>query len=1040
MAGISKQAIPLPLAIGIDTKVDPWQLDLGKFVSLNNAVYTTDKRLQKRNGFALQSVLETPASTLTTYRDALTAIGDTDLFSYSPEVGQWYNKGPIVSVSLRADTLVRSASNQSAPDVAVSSNGLICTVWADSDGFSKYQISDGASVQVIVQPVNLPATATKARAFALGRYFIVTYLVTVTATTHLQYIAIPLSDPATPQAAMDIATDIVDLATGYDGYVASNNLFFSYGAVGSEIRTGHITDALVVWSPKIITGYTSTYISVTADTTSTNPVIWVSFFDTSVDKIYSVAYTYNVLTNALTLLLATTQILASVANTANLTSVASSGVNTIFYETAADYGYTIPGYAGNAVSNYVNKITVTSGGSVGSSSGALRGVALASKAFIANSGQYYLMVAYGSNSVNNQNYQPTYFLVDGSGGVISKLAYSNGGGYPSSYVLPGVNISDDTVYIGYRFKDLTTPVNKSADTAPQTQVAGIYSQTGINLVTYAFNAQQIADIEIANDLHMTGGMVWMYDGVKPIEHGFHLWPEDIYNSWSATGGAIVAKPDGSTNTNAYAYQVTYEWTDAQGNLHRSAPSVPIFVTTTGAGTTGSITLKIPTYRLTYKTGANLVRIVIYRWSVNQQAYYQVTSVTSPTLNDTTVDSITYVDTLADSSIIGNQLIYTTGGILENIAAPALADQALFKSRLVGINAEDRNQLWASKQVIPTVPVEFSDIITIYVAPSTGAQGSTGECTAVTAMDDKLIIFKRDAIYYVAGTGPDNLGNNNDFSEPQFITSTVGCTNKHSIVFIPQGIMFQSDKGIWILTRGLETQYIGAPVEAQNGATVLSATGIPDTNQVRFTLDNGTTLMYDYYYNRWGYFSGIPAVSSILYEGLHTYINSSGEVFQETPGLYMDGTHPVLMSFTTGWCSLAGLQGYQRLYWLLLLANYETPHTLEVSVAYDFNDNPLDFMMINPDNYNAPYGDAAGEYGDESPYGGNDTVEDWRVFVSKQKCQSFQITVQEQFDPQFSTVPGPGLTFSGISLVAGMKKTYRTQSAARSTGTAGQSQP
>lgn len=1039
MAGLNKQAIPLPLAIGLDTKTDSWQLDLGKFVDLNNAVYTTDKRLQKRNGFALQSTLDTPASTLTTYKGALTAIGDSDLFSYSPEVGQWYNKGSIVSVSLRADPLVRSSSNQSAPDVAVAAGGLICTVWADSDGRSKYQISDGSSMQVIVLPVNLPATATKARAFALGRYFIVTYLVTITAATHLQYIAIPLSTPDAPRTAVDMATDVVSLSTGYDGCVASDVLFVSYGAVGSEIHTVHLTDALVLWSPKVLVGYVATYMSLTADTTNTNPVIWVSFFDTGADAIYAAAYTYTVSTGNFSLLLAATLVKASVPDTMNLTSAASDGVNTIFYETSATYGYTIPGYGGNAVSNYVSKNTISSAGTAGSSSVVERGVALASKAFIANSGQYYLMVAYGSNSVNNQNFQPTYFMIDENGGIISKLAYSNGGGYPSSYVLPNVNITDEGVaYFGYQLKDLTTPVNKEQDAS---SVAGIYSQTGINLATYTFNAQQIADVEIANDLHMTGGMVWMYDGVKPIEHGFHVWPEDIYTAWSATGGSVVAQPAAfPQNIDAYAYQVTYEWTDAQGNIHRSAPSIPVFVTTTGSGTTGSITLKIPTYRLTYKTGANVVRIVIYRWSVGQQAYYQVTSVTSPTLNDTTVDSITYVDTLADASIIGNQLIYTTGGVLENIAAPALADQALFKSRLVGIDAEDRNLLWASKQVIPTVPVEFSDLITIYVAPSTGAQGSTGECTAVTAMDDKLIIFKQDAIYFVAGDGPDNLGNNNNFTEPQFITATVGCTNKHSIVFIPQGIMFQSDKGIWLLSRGLGTEYIGAPVEAQNDATVLSATGIPGTNQVRFTLDNGVTMMYDYYYNRWGYFTGIPSISSTLYANLHTYVNASGQIFQETPGLYMDGTHPVLMSFTSGWCNLAGLQGYQRLYWFLLLAEYATPHTLNVSVAYDFNSNPLDFMTINPDNYNAPFGEADGNFGDESPFGGNDTVEDWRIFATKQKCQSFQITVQEQFDASKGTVPGAGLTFSGISMTAGLKKPYRTQNASRSTGTAGQTNP
>ena len=99
-------------------------------------------------------------------------------------------------------------------------------------------------------------------------------------------------------------------------------------------------------------------------------------------------------------------------------------------------------------------------------------------------------------------------------------------------------------------------------------------------------------------------------------------------------------------------------------------------------------------------------------------------------------------------------------------------------------------------------------------------------------------------------------------------------------------MFQSDKGIWLLGRDLSTSYIGAPVQSLTlNATVLSALNIPATNQVRFTLDSGITLMYDYYYSQWGTFTGVPGISSTLYQSLHTYINSFGQVFQETPGLY-----------------------------------------------------------------------------------------------------------------------------------------------------------
>ena len=231
----------------------------------------------------------------------------------------------------------------------------------------------------------------------------------------------------------------------------------------------------------------------------------------------------------------------------------------------------------------------------------------------------------------------------------------------------------------------------------------------------------------------------------------------------------------------YNYVFTYEWTDNQGNLHRSAPSIPVpftiltapvsftanrtsgsriltsvssftnlqvgqplsgtglapsaFISSmdTGAGTItmsiaatsgtatsttitpttlGSVVINVPTLRLTYKLSPNPVRIVGYRWSVAQPIYYQFTSVTAPVINDTTIDSVAVSDTNSDLDILGQTLLYTTGGVIENIAAPASIASALFKNRLFLIDAEDRNLLWYSKQVIEATPVEMSDLLTL----------------------------------------------------------------------------------------------------------------------------------------------------------------------------------------------------------------------------------------------------------------------------------------------------------------------------------------
>jgi hypothetical protein len=311
------------------------------------------------------------------------------------------------------------------------------------------------------------------------------------------------------------------------------------------------------------------------------------------------------------------------------------------------------------------------------------------------------------------------------------------------------------------------------------------------------------------------------------------------------------------------------------------------------------------------------------------------------------------------------------------------------------------------------------------------------------MDDKAILFKRASISYFNGTGPDNTGSQNGYSQPILITSTLGCSNQQSIVFMPNGLMFEfaSEAGnqIWLLGRDLSTTYIGAAVEAltQND-TVQSAVNIPGSNQVRFTMASGITLMYDYFYQQWGTFKGIPAVSSTLYQGLHSYINSSGQVYQESPGSYLDGSQPVLMSFTTSWFNLAGIQGYQRAFFFYLLGKYLSPHKLQCAIAYDYNPAPTQTSLITPTNFAPTYGSPASNgqttvYGQDTPYGGPGNVENWRVFLTTQRCSSFQITVDEIYDPSYGVTAGAGLTLTGLNLVVAGKKGFRPISAVNSIG-------
>lgn len=1037
---LNKQAVDISFAQGLDTKTDPKRVQMGKFVKLENTVFNKGGLLQKRNGYGkLTSLPDTTYSYLTTFNEDLTAIGQ-NIAAYNTANASWVSKGMIEPLSLSTLTLIRNNLNQTACDSAVAPNGLVCTVYLETDGTTvtnKYVIADSVTGQNIIAPALIPVSSGTVsggmRVFVLGNNFILVFTNTITGTDHLQYVAISSYTPTSVGTNTDIASDYDPASTlSWDGYVVNDTLYIAYdtSSGGQSVSIKYLTRALFLSTSTVLAASIATMMSVTADNSDpNNPVIYVSFYDSSSMDGFTAAFDKNI-----HVIMAPVQIISG-DSILNIVSAAQNGVCSVGAEVENAYAWNsmIP-------TNYIAGVTVTLATSTASAPiVVIRSVGLASKAFIIN-GTIYFLSAYESQ------YQPTYFLINASEStsaspvIAAKLAYENGGGY-LTLGLPSVTVDGTTAKIAYLIKDLIQAVNKGTAVPAGTQTNGIYSQTGINLSTFVIGTEGLDTAEIGNNLHLTGGFLSMYDGYLPVEHNFFLWPDTDQGTpantatWSATGGDMAAQPDSATNTNAYYYQFTYEWTDNQGNAFKSAPSIPIPVTTTGALSTGSVTLNIPALRLTMKV-ANPIKIVVYRWSVAQQVYYQTTSITSPVLNNTTADTIQFVDTHADATILGNNIIYTTGGVIEDVNAPSSDIITLFDSRLWLVDAENPNLLWFSKQVIQSTPVEMSDLFTVYVPPTTATQGTTGPILSLAPMDDKLIIGKKNAFVYINGTGPDNTGANNQYSQPIFITATVGCDNQKSIVLIPQGLMFQSDKGIWLLDRGLQTSYIGAPVEDFTlGARVLSAVSVPETNQVRFTLDSGITLMYDYYYGQWGTFVGVPCVSSCIFEGMHTFINSYGAAFQEQPGQYLDGSNPVVINFKTGPLRLGELQGYQRAYFFYILGTYFSPHKLRVSLSYDYENNPSQSTLISPTNYSTPYGSGSSQspYGQGNPYGGPSNLESWRVFLERQRCMAFAIELQEIFDHSFDTAAGAGLTISGLNVVMGFKKDFRPQAAVNSVG-------
>jgi len=980
---VQKQTLNIPFAKGLDTKNDPWQIDPGNFLTLENALFQRGNALRKRTGFTSITSLPVGASatTLTTYKNNLTAIG-INLYAFADESDQWINKGRIQPISLSTVSTARTATSITAVDSAVSTNGLICTAFLDGDGVWKYTIASQNTGETLINITALPSTASIAKVHQLGNYFVITFF---RSGNRLSYLAIPLTAITSPAPVQDVS---VSANIAYDAHVISDVMYLGW-TDGSNMRVTSVNAGLQQAATFVIAGYTASRVSITGyQPGPTGPgSIWLTAYD------LSDAYTWKLNSSLSTASSAYHTVVATTGT--QITSIADANKVTLFLQVTNTYSFS------SQRTDYIEKITCTNAGVVSSPVVVHRDTGLGSEAFVYNNTIYFLGAHNGIN-------QPSYFLIDEAGNVVAKVAYSNGAGYLTTQVVPSISIVNGFVNIAYLYKTLVIPVNKSQGiNAPN----GVYAQIGTNLVTFDMSRKNLETEELAQTLNISGGFLWMYDTVTPVEQGFHMWPDEILATPSNNTGVLT--------TQQYYYQVTYEWTDGQGLIHRSAPSIPVGVNLTPPNDT--ITLNIPTLRFTAKSN---VRIVIYRWSQAQQVYYQITSVASPLLNNPAVDSVTYVDTQSDSQILGNNILYTTGGVVENIAPPPTSLITNFNNRLFIVDDQDRNTIWYSKQVLASTPVEFSDFFTIYVAPTSTAQGDPSSITAIASMDDKLIIFKRSTIYYLTGNGPDITGANNDFSDPVFITGTVGCINANSIVYTPNGIFFQSNKGIWVLNRNLTTEYVGAPVEGYNQIPVSDGLTIPNTNEVRLSIE--------------------PDVSMAIYNDSHVLLNGSGQVLIQDPTIFVDGGNaglmlmydyyyqqwgtfrvkqgPVTFSVKTAWFSLAGIQGFERSYWMTLLGHYYSPHKLSITVAYDYNDSPSQSLLAISQNYSPAYGNDP-LYGNGSPYGGPGNVEQWRVFFNQQKCQSFQLQINEIFDPQYGTDAGFGVQLTGINLVLGLKSSY-----------------
>lgn len=479
--------------------------------------------------------------------------------------------------------------------------------------------------------------------------------------------------------------------------------------------------------------------------------------------------------------------------------------------------------------------------------------------------------------------------------------------------------------------------------------------------------------------------------------------------------------------------------------------------------------------------ASPVQLGMYRTQKNQQTYYRVYD-RGYNGNDTGGDSFTVsplavntfvstVNTFGSQNLVGtitvkdslndtvitriNQtsaepfpLLYGDGtngnpGGLDNFPPPASEIMTRHKERLF---VADGNLILFTKQRGELLGPGYNTTVnSIFV-------GGDDPITGVASMDDKLVVFKKNQVYYVSGDGPSDDGSGSNFSDPQMIPTDAGCINTNSIVSTPEGIYFQSAAGLRLVTRSLSVEYVGGPVEDELGQYPLITSGVlyPTSNKLLLMVNNsnvpsigpggiytaGEVLVRDYVLDAWtttvlgigvGFISSAIAYANgsqgswNLAPGQAWYgLTSDGTIWRErNPAsaiAYWDGPNSSKVYVTSTWLSPPiKLQDLNRVrcYDIILWGVSEDPHGISISVGIDYGAVGL--------NKTWTWNSATPGANNIAPNGSTPLPLTQLRSYDGRLGQAFQVQIQDV--PDLSASSGQGFQVLGLAVTVG---TYQRQ--------------
>lgn len=992
-----------PMRFGLAEGVDPHQVPLGTLTTAENVCWDRSGRIQKRFGCTTLQFTGGPSlSRLIVRGNELACTDGTSIYSYVSGTG-WTSRGRFPEIAAEWYTSIDNVTGVASCDMAILSNGQAVEAWVNDKGSGSlyYQIRD-TTTNTFVTTATLISTGviTGFRIVSSGNTWVIVYATTAGNIKCL-----------TSTGTTTLRTD-AQVTTYYsiDAVVIGSNFVVVYPTNAGNIRlvSFSLVNAPVQQATQQIVGETMYSVSIHGAANEFLYMTWDDEFPNYRLRFASANPTTLVPTAASTLVTPYT-----------------GGTHTLVRETASTC---LVMYSDISAGGYTQNLSVTNAG-VKTVAQITPYIKPLSRPFAWGS-RFYCVVATETLALGltaNPVTTADSFLIDvtrdGSTGacrLVAKIDTLTGGSYFYGFVTTACTVSSTVMSAAVPFQ---SSINTGFWGGGKQGVRYVEMSKGASVPTDAWRS-----VQVGQEAYIASGVLTAYDGVEGVGYGYPHGPViDPANSSIANVGGNM-----QTGAGAYLYSVTAERRSSVGVLHRSPVARSYSLNSVAVGATGKVTLRVVPASLG-QSSTNPGHFPVYRsihgGSTPQRIAQEPSFMTA--VDSGLGASVTFSDTSDDSStgpalvaLSTRPAIYTTGGDLEDTQPPSCLTLTTYQNRIWMV-AGDGLSVWFSKDASTnpgTAPGFYPTNALIFEKT----------VTALCAMDDKLIVFAADTFWLVFGDGPAPNGQDSTYDVAK-VQTDVGCTNPRSVVSTPLGIMFQSARGLHLLTRKLEVNWIGRPIKDQLAAypSITSAVLVAAKNEIRWTANTsngsaGIVLVYNYVEDQWSTFKytlngvyGAPIADACMWNGVYAFANTNGYVFTESSSSYLDnGASWVPITIETAWVSSAGPLAYQSVRNFALEGISNSNHDLTLSVGFD-----------NETSYVQTATFLAG-----STVTSIGPLESCQISIgTRRKCQSIRFKIQDATPTSPGTYPvgtGQGPSFDAIGLEVGVMSGFARKPATK----------